>query len=211
MEWAPHLLQSLSSSTDGSAMMEMLCSKMIAGVLLNTQFSGMGCAEMAMCNMMSSLYNYAGDQHTAGGGRGLTIWSACDNMGLARRVLKLRKCDAAPSHVFGDVLLRLPESTRDEIMTATQHVADHIMGLGENVDHKVLDKVGTDFTENLMEILRETELPKGRKAFCHVCRRGCLLHGPAEVAVVNIKALVDEVNIITNATTPLMFTRTCSS
>lgn len=74
------------------------------GVVATSSFSGMGTAEVAVA-MLSGLV----------AGHKVTNFSASDSAKVPRLVLKELPSGAAPEHVFGDVLDRLPSGVRTQL------------------------------------------------------------------------------------------------
>lgn len=180
-EWAPQLVKQVLEA-DAGQFCANLASHATEGILMNTQYSGMGCAEMAM-HMLSRAIDDALGLETR-----LTFWSAADIMKHCRKVLRFKLPTGSrlvmPQHVFGDLLFRLPEFARTrlfQIQLDTNREMQRRLSLGGDDDPRDISKnVGKEMMFTIIDFLQTLSWRGDREAFCFKCGQHCRLHGPSE-------------------------------
>ena len=82
------------------------------GFNINTNYSGFDCPMLALADMEKAWIDCG---LSSEGQQVVQSYSACDALVLARDTLISASWEHCPRHVFGDVMDRLPASTRDEV------------------------------------------------------------------------------------------------
>ena len=85
------------------------------GFNINTNFSGFDCPMLALKGMEETWVDCGLSQK---GQQVVQSYSACDELALARDTLMSASPEHCPRHVFGDVMDRLPASTRIKVVQA---------------------------------------------------------------------------------------------
>eukprot|EP00969_Alexandrium_andersonii_P177384 7844033-Alexandrium_andersonii.AAC.1 len=154
-DWAPQLLDQILGSDHHGDFLRHFASKISSGLVLETQFSGMGGAEMAL-----NLILQAGASRIGVVSEDSVFWAAADILPLCRKVLNfchpVKSALLEPYHVFGDLLKRLPEGPLETLMDLHADAeARFTSSLGAGgVDPQTLgDEIGRSFMTSAISLL----------------------------------------------------------
>ena len=205
-DWAPQLLEQIRTQQGGHMLLSTLMARATDGIHMTTQYTGMGCAEMAMDMIMRSLE----EQLSCRGA--VTYWSGTDNDPMCRSVLK-RSCVSSPQHVFGDLLRRVSSHVLDNLLQIHSACsASFDSGLQQGALPSALaESLGKQMMQQLWIELSRVDWD-GRSAMgrCFKCRKQCRLHENDEVPRKRLYAslfLLTCGNHIAHAGLPSVFTR----
>lgn len=137
-----------------------------SGIQLKTQYSGLGCFELACEGVARAV----GHHMSPDLGHGIRTWESADLKPMCRSVLLKHTGPCAPKHVFGNIHDRLPQMQRHELeavqwptkaevqLATDDELESHVMGLMAQAE----------------SILEEPEcFPSGATSYCYSCRGQC--------------------------------------
>ena len=179
-DWAPQFLQMLKADTLGLRLVDIIVKSFGAGIMITTQYSGIGGPEMAMHSIQTAL-------KAAYGINGLVeCWSASDSAPTARKVLMQKAC-VNPKHVFGDLMFRVPRRLRRQLKERHKRTAKIIHAKSRNgaVPKDVRVQEGERLMRYLQRIMRNAVQGGGRQAaqmresgWCFKCKKNCRYESP---------------------------------
>lgn len=126
---------------------------------LCTDYSGMGCAEMAMTSIIESIMEEPVELP-------IKMYRASDISETCRRVLLEHPC--APLHVFGDIFGRVPTSAKESMMELQRCVGKHVKG---KMDALAMHRWGRFLSKGCRKIMAKAVIDPDRRAHCY--RHGC--------------------------------------
>jgi len=190
-DWAPSAIDSLLRSCRGETWTENLTNLFRNGLQLNTDFSGMGCPEMALTMVHDAWRARSGGDAAEADSTGVCFWRGSDILPFSRRVLRgPRRSESTgrggPQHVFGDLLGRLPHKARRKLQVAhklAEQKFDNARASSEDgaVPPAAVEAVGAKMIEEMITIMEGVQFSLDATAWCHKCCQQCRVHGPAEV------------------------------
>ena len=111
-EWAPVFLNAMMDHDTGGHLAQNIMTRYLHGIHLNSMYSGMGGAEMAMNTILAAIETKFDLGNKSGGS---AFYSACDIAPVCRTVLLRQHAEDSPHlhvrHVFGDIMERIPSGT----------------------------------------------------------------------------------------------------
>ena len=162
------------------------------GIRLCTDYSGMGCAEMALTNIVSGIGCVAGL-----GFANVFCHRASDILPHARSVLLSHTGVAAPRHVFGDLFDRIPRSALKEMQAAQRNIAKQVQrawrtSSAESGARAISRNWGKKLCTECERIMSQPHnaIPPLRKAFCYKHNQCCRVSGgrddPASIITITV-------------------------
>ena len=181
LDWPRQLLaQVLQKAPQAAEHMARLRRALAGGLLLNTDFSGMGGPEMAAECMVEEL-------ERAFGFTGLPVqtWGSCDSSPVCRKIL----ChddgtQMRPQHVFGDLLSRLQPETRqylDKLLVQMEADCEQFMAMGCEARAAALKATGDKFMDQLNRLMQDECFGLDDECWCFKHKRRCRIHGPSGI------------------------------
>ena len=167
LSWPDYLLGRAQEHGSAMALKRLLCD---VGVLLNTDYSGMGCAEMSMRAILASS-DFSGDAY-------LLVWRGSDMSETCRKIL----CESkdGPEHVFGNLMDRVTDSRRYALEQEHNRASKQYMRLIGKGMSKVAaaSKVGNTLLREVSCILAGQEV--GGEQWCYKHQKMCPSLEPPE-------------------------------
>ena len=168
MFWAARCLRRMDEEKLATGLLESLK----RGVRLSTDYSGMGCPEMSMENIISAAANHFGHHESLN--FNVVCHRAADIEDHARKVLLSRSGPTTPMHVFGDICERIPAAALTD-MNALQRQAEKRLqairrrGCEEGVreDPKIIKALGAKLRKDCEEVMKCVEIDQDRVAKCY--------------------------------------------
>ena len=169
-KWPAQFLEQARAHPAGRLMEENLRLTYKDGIVVSTDYSGYGSAELAMRHIGAILQ---ADSSEVGE---VVCWRASDIM--KRRRAMLMAGDVQPTHVFGDLLQRVNQRTRTALLGHHARAAASLRRLirrGENND-LAANKIGEEMMENMHTLLKQTPFNIDAQSWCYRCQRHCPVH-----------------------------------
>ena len=166
------MVTSLEESAYCAAFMETLMENYENGLVISTDFSGMGAPEMAMCSLTQALAGWGVDMPM------VQFWRAVDKMDLARQVLTTHAGQGCPQHVFGDLLSQVSPNVAALMSEAQAEAESALNQMKHDSDESVAEServqsIGNALVDRLSEILSTADFKT--HSYCHRCRKQCPL------------------------------------
>ena len=174
-QWAPQFLQTISEHTLGRRLLGNLCQRFADGILMNTQYSGMGGAEMSLHTIIeafSSTHGVAGQS---------IFWSGCDILVEARKVLRHDKAVCNPLHVFGDIMARVAPTLQElleEVYSEAESQFNSLLGSTESPSDHQFNEIGHTMMQRMQHVLQSSAEHVPRTGWCYKCHGICNFFGP---------------------------------
>jgi hypothetical protein len=173
-EWAPQLIKQALASEHGDVISKNL--RMLHGqkMLMVSDYSGMGGAEMAMHSVVSALASVI---HIT---LETTFWRACDSDRSCQTVLSAEGA-AGPKHVFPDLTSRVSDWTNTQMKRVISHSTAHIgmkrfNGMAERDAVKVVSAWARGA---LVDIMDKATFDDDKREYCYKCDDNrCRVYGP---------------------------------
>lgn len=169
MERQPEMLQELKDT-------------FAQGLLVNTDYTGMACVEMAITMVIDAFRAKYGTQASVRIHRGTEILPQCRAI-LCSKLAGDRGC---PQHVFGNLIDFVSKATKRKLTSAHSAAGNAlkqaISGRTAAARKKVVEAHGRKFMERLVAIMRTVTFDMGMVAKCHKCNGDCRVFAPEDVA-----------------------------
>jgi hypothetical protein len=187
-EWAPQYVAKMTAHPVGNLMVGNLISSLQQGLQVNTDYSGMGSAEIALHSILEATL-------PTGGGNVL-CWRACDINHSARKCLAANVGASSSSHIFGNIMMRVSKVTRTLLQRAYDDAAEHFKreladalatapAVGSiTPEHRrakqaaCAETSGARLMVTLHRIMSGVVFNPDGMNWCYKCRQPCRVHGP---------------------------------
>jgi hypothetical protein len=184
------IFEQMAAQPNGGNMIAELRSCFALGILVNTDYSGMGCAEMGI-TLLKDLIEKSFSSQSVDIAQ-VTFWRGSDILPCSRQVLRnsMGGGRGCPLHVFGDILLFVPlairgylkEAHADEVKRSSMKIARAMhRGSGK---HRI-DQIKRDFSRTvvskLIGIMEDYTFDLSATSHCYRCDTQCRIHGPESI------------------------------
>ena len=164
-----------------------LLNTLLCGIRLCTDYSGMGCAEMALANIIAGM---------GGDFPNVFCHRASDILPHARALLLSHTGVAAPRHVFGDLFDRIPTAAFKEMQTAQRKISKKVRQAWQtHTEFKaraICRALGLELCAECERIMSQPchAISRTRKAWCYKHNRCCCVSGSSSDSAGIITILV---------------------
>lgn len=149
--------------------------KRINGVSLYTDWSGMGCPEMAI-RMISEALELMGERPLD-----YSCARASDLSPLCIRALLSHSVGAGPAHVFGDIMLRIPKAIHEELQRLTAQAQQKLIrasgGKQSKINTEARDSIGQELVFSLCHVLEQVDWKPQPAQHCYRHECECPIWG----------------------------------
>ena len=175
LEWPKRFIQDIAGHVAGDAMLHVLWAVAERGILLCTDFSGIGGPEIALRRILGALWDWNGREQQQ-----LLAWSGSDICPINRQVLMNEEAAGGCQHVFGDLLSRCSERTVNEMTAHLTHAKAIFKGrVAAGMSWlNASSAAGSEIWPAMAATLEEEGFGDDDMAWCHKCRKLCRVHGP---------------------------------
>ena len=170
-DFASQFMGRISEHRDGRRMMDRMLASFAGGVLVMTDYSGMGGCEMGF-RMIQSAIESLGRQSR------VRFYRSSDILKHARLVLMTDDPGGSPEHVFGNILGRLPTCVALELEKLMEQMqAQFNRRIADGEDAVVVAKqLGSEFMGAAHSIMQQVRFSADARQWCYKHRRFCNLY-----------------------------------